>query len=89
MTQDEMKDYLAGLSDEELQEKRDVAAFDLEMASLTQPGPDVEDNCQPGVEDYDYGGRRERFGNNRKKVKRSVKRKRAAIAKLSRRRNRR
>lgn len=51
--------------------------------------PDVEDNCQPGVEDYDYGGRRERFGNNRKKVKRSVKRKRAAIAKLSRRRNRR
>ena len=37
MTQDEMNAYLAALSDEELQEKRDIAAFDLEIASLTQP----------------------------------------------------
>lgn len=44
--------------------------------------------CAPGPDDY-YDGRRERFGNNRKKVKKSVKRKRAAIAKLSRRKNRR
>ena len=45
-------------------------------------------NCQPGHDDY-HDGRREKFGNNRKKVKKSVKRKLAAIAKKSRRRNRR
>ena len=49
---------------------------------------DIGDPCQTPIDDYD-DGRRERFGNNKKKVKKSVKRKRAAIAKLSRRRNRR
>lgn len=47
-----------------------------------------QEPCKPGPDDC-RDGRRERFGNNRKKVKKSVKRKRAAIAKLSRRRNRR
>ena len=44
-------------------------------------------NCQPGPDDCN-DGRRERFGNNKKKAKKSVKRKRAAIAEKSRRRNR-
>lgn len=48
MTQDEMNAYLAALSDEELQEKRDIAAFDLETASLTQPGSDWHDCCFAG-----------------------------------------
>ena len=45
-------------------------------------------DCKPGPDDC-RDGRREKFGNNRKKIKKSVKRKLAAIAKKSRRRNRR
>lgn len=48
MTQDDMNAYLAALSDEELQEKLEIAALDLEVASLTQQGSDWHDCCFAG-----------------------------------------
>lgn len=48
-TIDEMNEYLASLSDEELREKLKTAVLDLQVAAMTQPGSDWHDCCFAGV----------------------------------------